>query len=225
MTLKSNAPHCFICSEEVLELTGQYQNLQPYGLEDEHPIILSHAFGKCHSTCLEKSKWGKKWYEITLRQLKEVQKYKQLDLDFSHFFYRNAYDDCFFLYKKGSLLTLTNNEINKGEKVGNDFYIIKNQVFSLDLNQSDTKKKIMMDLETKKEIPLKVITDQLGITEKFHPISDIKEMTLKYNKPLAKQCFGNWISGELKYLIILPNDSIEPVKRFIKEVDLNVPNN
>lgn len=214
MTLKSNAGSCLFCKKEVFEITGQFQNLQPFGINEEDPIIQNGIIGKCHSSCLEKSKWGKNWFEILKKQLVEVQKYEHLQYIDTHFFYRNSYDDLYILSNKGSFFTLTMKDLEKVLKKDNKAIIKKKMVFSLDFNSNDFKSFITSKLEEEKSVSLNAITDPLQNTNTFHSNSPLELMTLNYNKVLARQCFGNWISAELEYEIHIDFEGFQKLKNF-----------
>lgn len=51
---------CTICRLPVLELDGQFENLEPYYLVPGEPAAA--LVGECHSVCLERSPHGPTWY-------------------------------------------------------------------------------------------------------------------------------------------------------------------
>src|SRR5262245_54584477 len=56
---------CTICGFPVLELDGQFENLEPYYAESDHPA--AELIGECHSSCISNSEYGQTWYEWRIR--------------------------------------------------------------------------------------------------------------------------------------------------------------
>ena len=56
---------CTICRLPVLELDGQFENLEAYYAEPEHPAAA--LVGECHSSCIANSSHGRTWFEWRVR--------------------------------------------------------------------------------------------------------------------------------------------------------------
>jgi len=56
---------CSICDLPVLELDGQFENLEPYYAEPDHPAAT--LAGECHSTCIASHEHGRIWFEWKVR--------------------------------------------------------------------------------------------------------------------------------------------------------------
>lgn len=56
---------CSICQLPVLELDGQFENLEPYYAETDHPA--AELVGECHSSCISTHEFGHIWYEWRVR--------------------------------------------------------------------------------------------------------------------------------------------------------------
>lgn len=56
---------CSICKLPVLEIDGQFENLEPYYAEPEHEA--AELVGECHSSCISAHEHGRTWYEWRAR--------------------------------------------------------------------------------------------------------------------------------------------------------------
>lgn len=65
---------CTICQLPVLELDGQFENLEPYYAESGHPA--ADLAGECHSYCVAGSAYGRVWYEWRVRNYTTTRGYR-----------------------------------------------------------------------------------------------------------------------------------------------------
>lgn len=65
---------CTICQLPVLELDGQFENLEPYYAEADDPA--AELAGECHSSCISTHEFGHIWHEWRLRNYSTVRGYR-----------------------------------------------------------------------------------------------------------------------------------------------------
>jgi hypothetical protein len=56
---------CSICHLPVLEIDGQFENLEPYYADPDHEA--AELGGECHSSCISANEHGRTWYEWRVR--------------------------------------------------------------------------------------------------------------------------------------------------------------
>lgn len=65
---------CTICQLPVLELEGQFENLEPYYAAPDHSA--AELAGECHSSCIAGSEYGRTWYEWRVRGYSTARGYR-----------------------------------------------------------------------------------------------------------------------------------------------------
>lgn len=65
---------CSICQLPVLELDGQFENLQPYDGDTEHPAM--ELAGECHSSCISTHEYGRTWHDWRVRSYSSGRGYR-----------------------------------------------------------------------------------------------------------------------------------------------------
>lgn len=65
---------CTICRLPVLELDGQFENLEPYYAESGHPA--ADLTGECHSCCIASNAYGRVWHDWRVHNYTTIRGYR-----------------------------------------------------------------------------------------------------------------------------------------------------
>lgn len=199
--------YCFLCHKPVLELSGQYQNLDSYYLSKEDEATREEAFGLCHSSCLASSKWGWWWSRKRLSHFKNVMGFVSIARDDEFEILRNPRSLEFVAIQANGLTynfsdkdifySLTRNECIKVE-----------EEFNVEIDDNDFVDEVCFDLKKNGFVYIERVLAHLGVLDKVIYSDDIgfSDSTFNFDKALWPDCGDGWISARAKYNVYLPSN-------------------
>lgn len=210
----TNLNNCFICQEQVMEIDGQANYFDTFGLEESDEVFLEKAFGKVHSKCLEQSKWGKVWYKKRLYRYEHILGYTSIPVDeTSVLMIKNSEKEAVIIYSSGTYFPVVISDLQNGIYTENGIMIPQNMEVNLEFNNSNFAEHLRRDLKLHKTFPFPTLLQDLNLEDRYY-MDILKFSYLQFDKHLERDWNYNWISCYLSYPVLLPKNTIQVMRKW-----------
>jgi hypothetical protein len=208
-----NLDSCFVCNKPVLELDGQYEHFQAYGLNDEDSwVFQQNVIGKCHDTCISSSEFGTFWYHKTL-SIKIVQKYHAYEIDGSQVLLIRYWDEeIIVLNKNGTSVRFFLDELKKAKQTRDGIVVSRSLELNVEMDYVDKAEQVRSQLLGEKKVPLKSLYELLELEDQFSHPEIHATSYLVYDRALKRYWVGSWISSQCIYNVLIPADAIKKLE-------------
>lgn len=197
--------NCIGCGLPVLELAGQFENLDSYFIEAGQPDPATA--GEWHTVCLVASPFGSAWNAARLRNYREVRGYATVaELADWTIVRRGTTGGCVAFGRVGKLLALAELGSKKKSRraAGGRVFPVVDEGYNLDVKDREVVDGIRERFAATGSVPLLFVCELLGIRERiWHPealdravVSSIRQSESRHFITMAIE-YGVFVPDEL----------------------------
>ncbi len=202
-----NLENCFICQHPVLEISGQFEHLDTYLLNEDDTAYQQGAFGWCHASCLSKSQWGAFWAERRIWHLSSIKGFAKFDSNISVtvLCHPRTYEKI-VLRDDGVSFSMKQSIMEHRKPCSGGVLLPIFEEINLELDEPARVKEIRDNLEQTGYFPLHKLIKVLELNDYFLYPEAVVDGMLHFNKALKQEWVGAWISADVSYHQFIPQD-------------------
>jgi hypothetical protein len=205
-----NLENCFICKRPVLELTGQFGNLDTYFLNEDDLAYQEGAFGCCHTHCLSTSSWGRFWSQRRILHFTQVMGFQKLYSNDSFTIICNpCTNDKLVLRDDGVSFTVKDSLFKNKKECSEGILIPILEEMNLEFDNPELTHNIRNQLIKTKSFPLNHLIQALDLNDYMLYPNAIMDGALIFNESLQREWIGNWVSADVSYHQFIPQDIVD----------------
>jgi hypothetical protein len=201
---------CVVCGLPVLELKGEYANLDSFYIQDDGPP--ADTAGQWHALCLAKSSVARSWHDVRVNNFRDVRGYVLLArLPSWTLLEHSRTREVLAFGHDGRLLNLSLGGKSKARKVaGGAVYPVELPEYHLRLEQSSENAALIASIQealsAKKEYPLPLLVDALSINDRImHPVA-LERGRLLFERRLRRSWESDTVSVVIEYGVFVPDE-------------------
>lgn len=194
---------CKRCGEPVLELEGQFSKLDSLYIKGEFPP--PETAGWWHASCLAESKVALAWYEVRLRNFRDVRRY-QLVADYPDWtVLRDPNRGKIVAFgRKGEILSLSRDRRMARAVESGYIYPKFEEEYHLELEDSALVQTIQEGLLVTGAFSLKAVLGAMGIANRIVHSEAIANSAFHLDGLLQRNWDKNPVSARLRYGVFVP---------------------
>lgn len=205
-----NLENCFICQHPVLELSGQFEKLDSYLLNEDDTAYQQGAFGWCHTSCLSKSQWGEFWTERRIWHFTKIKGFSKLDRGISLTVLCNPrLHEKLVLRADGVSFAIKQSMLEHKKNCSSGILLPIFEEMNLELDEPELVHNIRDTLEKTKYFPLHKLIKALELNDYLLYPEAVIDGKLHFNKALKREWVGSWVSADVSYHQFIPQDILE----------------
>lgn len=207
---------CKRCGEPVLELEGQFSKLDSLYIKNDFPP--PETAGWWHASCLAESEVAPAWYEVRLRNFRDVRRY-QLVADYPQWTVLRDPNrgKVLAIGRNGEVVSLSRGNRKTGRAVeGGHVYPKVDEEYHLELEDSDLVQTIQEGLLDTGTFPLSAVLSAMGIANRtVHPEA-IENSAFHLDRTLQHNWDKNFVSACLQYGVFIPVELDAHISEFVR---------
>ena len=207
---------CKRCGEPVLELEGQFSKLDSLYIKGEFPP--PETAGWWHASCLAESEVALAWYEVRLRNFRDIRRY-QLVGDYPHWtVLRDPNRGKILAFgRKGELVSLSRGNRRMARAVeGGHIHPKVEEEYHLELENSDLVQTIQNGLLDTGSFPLAAVLSAMGIANRIVHPEAIANSAFHLDSALQRNWDKHFVSARLEYGVFIPTELDAHVGEFVR---------
>jgi hypothetical protein len=207
---------CKHCGDPVLELEGQFSKLDSLYVKNDFPP--PETAGWWHASCLADSEIALAWYEVRLRNFRDVRRY-QLVADYPQWTVLRDPNrgKILALGRKGEILSLSRGSRKAGRPVeGGHVYPKVEEEYHLELDDSELVRKIQEGLLDAGAFPLSAVLEGMGISNRIVHLEAIENGAFHLDRALQDNWDNNFVSARLQYGVFIPAEIDTHIGDFVR---------
>src|SRR4051812_35778154 len=195
---------CSICDLPVLELDGQFENLEPYYAEPEHPAAI--IAGERHSTCIASHEYGHIWFEWKVRNYSTVRGYRiALEQDGWSVLVHKRHPEFLAFHASGfSVGGERPSRHGKATVVHDGLLVPIDEEFNLRLNDVDIVATVKAGLKQQGHYPILSMLSLLGIADRIKWPQALDNAVFVFDKKLQRDWGDTDLAMRARYHKFLP---------------------
>ena len=196
---------CVRCDLPVLELEGQFDNLDSFYIEDGEPPPATA--GSWHALCLAESDVGSAWYEARLRNHRDVRGYQEIAVTPHWVIMRDRNrGKVLALGRHGDLLSLSRGNRASARAVRGGVIFPKVEEFHLELDDEGLLQRIRTELVATGSFPLPVLLHEMGISHRMVHADALQQGALRFDRELQAHWRPRFVSFKADYGVFVPSE-------------------
>jgi hypothetical protein len=201
---------CRGCGKPVLELKGQFANLDSFYLSDGGPP--AETAGQWHSLCLAESSVAYAWSQVRVANFRDVRGYRLRDqLPAWTILESPRTRELIAFGHDGRLLSLSLGGKSKARRVdGGAVYPVEVPEYNVKLEITPPNEALIANIQealsSTKEYPLVTLVAELGISDRImHPVA-IERGSLKFERSLRRHWGRHTVSVRVEHGVFIPSE-------------------
>ena len=205
---------CTLCQLPVLELDGQFENLEPYYVEPNHPA--AELAGECHSSCIASSEYGSTWHAWRVHNYSTGRGYRVVaEQDGWTVLVHARHPELLAFHIDGSSVGGERASKNgDGKAVDGGVLVSVDEEFTLRCDDVALVDELKVQLKRDGRYPIARMLDALGISDRVRWPQALDGATFVLDKKLQGEWTRNAIGMSARYAKYLP----DPVVPFWKKL-------
>jgi hypothetical protein len=189
----------------VLELDGQFENLEPYYIAPGEPAAA--LAGECHSVCLERSPHGPIWFRWRRDGYASGRSYRvALERDGWTVLRHLRSRELLAFHELGTSLGAERTSDGKQPKTWEDGLLLEvDEEFNLSLDDDELIAQIKDGLRASAGFPISGLIDGLGITDRMRWTHTLSGAVFEYDAALEAEWATGAVSMRARYAKYLPS--------------------
>lgn len=195
---------CTICQRPVLELDGQFENLEPYYAESEHPA--ADLAGECHSWCVASNAYGRVWHEWRVRNYTTIRGYRIAGVEdgWTVLLHRRHAELLAFHTSGFSVGAERSKQPGREKKITGGVLLAVDEEFNLALNDSQLIDDLKVHLKKDRRYSLMAVLSALGIADRIQWPQALDDGFFVFDAKLQREWTDMALSMRAQYFKFLP---------------------
>lgn len=195
--------NCNGCGACVLEVDGQFENLDSFYLDQDGPP--EESAGEWHTSCLLASPYGSAWHDARLKNHTMVRGYQLIASTQEWSVIRHPRtEEVLALSRKGSFLALTYASGRARKVEGGSIYPVSVDEYNLELEDEDVVRTMQEALTSAKTFPVLALFEALGLADRLHHPEALEGSLIHFSRPLQRYWSDHFVSARWDHGVYVP---------------------
>jgi hypothetical protein len=198
---------CPMCGKPVLELEGQFELLQSYFTDEDDPA--TQIFGEVHTTCFAASPHGATWTRWRINHFSTVRGYAPVGArDGWTVLTHPRLREVLGFHDSGASIAANHRDRDLALAEGGGS-LLEESESHITLADPEFTRSIQEELLDKNALPLRRITDHLGISDRLYWPDVLTTGKYVFSRQLRREWSPRSFSATVRYLKFLPEVVLE----------------
>lgn len=196
---------CSVCQLPVLELDGQFENLEPYYAESEHPA--AELVGECHSSCISAHEYGPIWHTWRVRGYSMGRGYSVVAEQDGWSVLVHPRDAGFLAFHANGCSVVSESRVKSGSVaiVDGGLLVPIDQEFNLRLEDRETADELKTGLARDREYSIPKVLGLLGIADRVKWPQALDGAVFVVDRKLQREWTSTGLALQARYRQFIPD--------------------